>query len=199
MGLLVGLYERLRTGRAVAVETSLLNVATHMMSELVQAADGTWRGAPPLDRRRSGFHPAEAIYSTADGWIALAARSDAMAAALARALALDLPPSRAAWGEGERDSITAALIPRCQADLLALLHAAGVWAEACVEDGWSRRTSGDVGLERCDDPVLGEVIHRAGAGVSFSRSHPRKRHRLVAPPGADTALILEDLKQAAMQ
>src|SRR5258708_26933355 len=96
VGLLVGLWERLKSGRALVVETNLLSVGTHMLSELVRAPDGTLHGTLSLDRTQTGFSPAESLYQTADGWIAIAARSDSTAAALSQVLEIHLPARRAA-------------------------------------------------------------------------------------------------------
>ncbi len=136
IGLLVGLYERMKTGRGVAVQTSLLNVGTHMMSELIRAPDGAFIGAPALDPAQTGVHPAESLYQTSDGWIAIAARSADMAGALADLLSLALPAKRAAWRAAERERIAARIASWSTAALLSELESAGVWAEACVRDAW---------------------------------------------------------------
>jgi crotonobetainyl-CoA:carnitine CoA-transferase CaiB-like acyl-CoA transferase len=192
VGLLFGLYERLRSGRAVAIETNLLNVGTHMMAELVRSPEGRWFGAPPVDATQTGSHPAESLYRGADGWIAIAARSGGMAAALADALGLALP-DRGSWGVAERARIAAAVAVRPVAALLASLAAAGVWAEPCVRDAWDQDPGGAALMRTLHDRVYGEVAHCIGPLVEFSRSRTQPAARLTAAPGEDSEDILREL------
>ena len=67
----------------------LLNAGLFLLSELVQRADGQFEGAPPLNTRQTGYHPAEQLYEATDGWLAIAARDDAMAQRLLDVLGLD--------------------------------------------------------------------------------------------------------------
>jgi crotonobetainyl-CoA:carnitine CoA-transferase CaiB-like acyl-CoA transferase len=189
VGLLVGLWERLKSGRVLAVETNLLNVGTHMLSELVRAPDGTLHGAPCLDRTQAGFNPAESLYQTADGWIAIAARSDSIAAALARVLEIQLPSGRAAWGEAERAHIASRIAAWPTRGLLDTLEAAGVWAEACVRDAWESGLESAI-VRTMNDERYGEVVHCIGPLIQFSRSKTVCASRLTAEPGQDTRAIL---------
>ncbi len=191
VGLLVALYERMRGGRALAVQTNLLNVGTHMMAEFVRAPDGSLRGQATLDPAQTGFSPCESLYQTSDGWIAIAARSPQMAAALARVLEIALP-DRAAWGAAERAQIAERIARMTTPSLLAKLEAEHVWAEACVADAWEQ------GLERpivhtLQDAWCGEVVHCIGPLVQFSRSRGALASRLSPEPGEDTRAILAEL------
>jgi len=58
--------ERLKSGRALAVETNLLNVGTHMFRNSSRAR---WHFAwgTLLDHTQTGFKSAESLYQTADG------------------------------------------------------------------------------------------------------------------------------------
>lgn len=128
IAILAGLLEQAQSGASVEAQTNLLDSGIFLSSELFQQG-GAWLGleAEP--------HPAERLYQTADGWIAVAARTDGMARSLAQALRLEIGP-RYQWAADAAKSIGAALRPLPTADALALLKAAGVWAERCVTDGW---------------------------------------------------------------
>jgi crotonobetainyl-CoA:carnitine CoA-transferase CaiB-like acyl-CoA transferase len=191
IGLLVGLWERRKSGRVLSVETNLLNVGTHMLSEIVRAPDGTLHGATTLDRTQTGFHPAESLYRTADGWIAIAARSDSAAAALARSLEIQLTSQRAAWGDTERAQIAARVAAWSSRGLLDALEAAGVWAEACVRDAWESGLAGAL-VRHLRDERYGEVVHCIGPLVQFSRSATVCASRLCCEPGQDTRTILAE-------
>jgi crotonobetainyl-CoA:carnitine CoA-transferase CaiB-like acyl-CoA transferase len=193
IGLLVCLYERLVTGRPISAETNLLNTSLHMMAELIRQPDGSFAGAPPLDRGQTGSRAAESLYQARDGWIALTILSEEMAEALGGVLGVVLPSSPDRWEESERAVIAAAVIGRDHADLLRALDAAGVWAELCQRDAWEVGCPDDGIMRRMTDPVYGEVTHCIGALVSFSRSITQPAGRLSTDPGADTAMILDRL------
>jgi crotonobetainyl-CoA:carnitine CoA-transferase CaiB-like acyl-CoA transferase len=196
IGLLVGLYERMKTGWGVAVQTSLLNVGTHMMSELIRAPDGAFIGAPALDQTQTGIHPAESLYQTSDGWIAIAARSAEMAGALADLLGLALPAKRAAWRAAERERIAVRIASWSTAALLSELESAGVWAEACVRDAWEKSPQDEGVVRTMHDELYGEVIHCIGPLVQFSRSRTVPAARLSTQPGQDGKAILAELSRS---
>jgi crotonobetainyl-CoA:carnitine CoA-transferase CaiB-like acyl-CoA transferase len=79
------LYHQVRTGKGVGATTSLLAGALYLLSELVQSAGGSLQGAPPLNKTRTGIHPAEAFYQVKDGWLAIAARDRASYGAVKKA------------------------------------------------------------------------------------------------------------------
>jgi crotonobetainyl-CoA:carnitine CoA-transferase CaiB-like acyl-CoA transferase len=191
IGLLVSLWERLKSGRAVAVETNLLSVGTHMLSELIRAPDGALHGAPSLDRAQTGFSPAESLYQTADGWIAIAARSDSTAVALSQVLEVQLPARRAAWGDVERAQIASHIASWASQPLLGKLEAAGIWAEACARDAWESGLEGGI-VRTMNDERFGEVVHCIGPLVQFSRSKTVRATRLTSEPGQDTVAILAE-------
>ncbi|MET0497930.1 MAG: SDR family NAD(P)-dependent oxidoreductase [Steroidobacteraceae bacterium] len=174
IGILVGLVRRQTQARAADVDISLLDTALFLMSELIGHADGRFSGVSRLDPAQTGFHPAESLYQARDGWIAVAARDADSAQRLADALLLWLPP-RSQWGAGERRLIAASIRDRSTKDILSLLRAAGVWAERCVEDGWSALVDDEVARDKglvveVDDPHYGRVVGCLGSLVNFSRS-----------------------------
>jgi crotonobetainyl-CoA:carnitine CoA-transferase CaiB-like acyl-CoA transferase len=145
------------------------------MSELIQDADGQFRGAPLIDAERTGFHPAESLYECADGWIAVVARDEPMAARLAAALGLLELGQRAQWGDGERRQIGACLRRLSVEEALSLLERTEVWAERCVQDGLEAmmaepRAHADGVLTDVDDPRYGKVTGLLGPLMTFSRS-----------------------------
>ncbi|GLR67025.1 hypothetical protein GCM10010909_17060 [Acidocella aquatica] len=192
IGLLVGLYERLRTGGTIAAESNLLNVGTYLMAELVRAQDGTQMGAPSLDAAQSGFHPAESLYQTADGWVAIAARSNTMATALAQMLELELPASRAAWGMAERSQLASKIRGQTTAALAQAAKARGIWLEPCVRDAWEETPPDGTIFREMHDDVYGKVVHCIGPLATFSRSKTVPAKRLSVAPGQDTKSILTE-------
>jgi crotonobetainyl-CoA:carnitine CoA-transferase CaiB-like acyl-CoA transferase len=192
IGLLVGLYERLTTGGTIAAESNLLNVGTYLMSELVRSPTGTPLGAPSLDETQTGFHPAESLYQTADGWVAIAARSNAMAAALAGMLALTLPTNRSEWGPSARNQLASAIRNWTTTAVIQSAEANGIWIELCRSDAWEQTPPDGTILRSMHDDIYGEVVHCIGPLANFSRSQTIPAQRLSVAPGQDTKSILAE-------
>jgi crotonobetainyl-CoA:carnitine CoA-transferase CaiB-like acyl-CoA transferase len=190
IGVLVALYERLKTGRSLDVRTSLLDVGIHMMLEVVRGPDGGLVGGEPGHSDQSGFHPAECIYRCSDGWIAVAARSESMASALAKTLGTELPQPRAEWGDVERASIGARLASRPCGKVVQALEAAGVWVEVCRHDPWRNSDVDDVLFSAFEDEGYGAVRHCLDSQVRFSKSRMCTSDRLQVPIGGDTEEVL---------
>jgi crotonobetainyl-CoA:carnitine CoA-transferase CaiB-like acyl-CoA transferase len=171
----VGLLINRRTGMSVTIEASLLQSAIYLLSEVVRGADGAFMPLVPIDAGQTGFHPAERLYRTAAGWIAIAALDDAMARRLCAVLGVDIRADRADWGVGEADLLAGAIRSRPAADLLAALDAADVWAERCSLSGEDALTdpamlaAGMVGMS--DDARYGEV-RQVGALARVSGQRP---------------------------
>lgn len=190
LAVLVGLFERQRSGAIVQAEANLLDSALYLLSELVQDGDGTFRGAPLNGPERLGSATFERIYRAADGWVALAARGEAMQRRFLEAIGV---PGETA---GLEDAIRDRLRSLSTAELLSLCAAADVWAEACA----CYRGVGidadpaavQAGLVRTfNDPELGEVVS-PGAVVGFSESRSAGSGR--APhPGEHTREVLAEL------
>jgi len=144
-----------------------------------------------LDHTQTGFNPAESLYQTADGWIAMAARSDSMAAALSQVLEIQLPARRAAWGDAERAQIAARIASWASQRLLDKLEAAGIWAEACACDAWESGLEGGI-VRTMTDERYGRVSHCIGPLVQFSRSKTVHAARLTSEPGQDTRAVLAE-------
>ncbi|MFH5824610.1 CoA transferase [Georgenia sp. AZ-5] len=199
IGVLLGVHEQMVTGTPVEAETNLLDTGLFLMSELVQDSDGTFSGAPLLNRELTGYHCTDALYQSADGWVAVAARSDAMAARLATELGLTgFPAARFAWGDAEWRRLGEAIRAVPTAALLARLDAAEVWSEPCVEDGWQQLTTTPAAaaaqlVVTTPDPTVGTMA-LVGPAVSFSRSCLDPARPLAVPArGADTRRVLTEV------
>lgn len=184
---LIGIFERDRTGAAVAAEVNLLDTALYLMAELVRRPDGSFAGAPPNDAERLGTSPTEHYYAASDGWIAIAARGDAMRVRLWAALGVEHDASAA--------TIAVALRDRSVIEALDLLAAADVWAARCVnlqEQAMDADAAAvAAGLVReFDDPVMGRVV---GTGPLLSLSRDM-------PPGLKRAPVIgEDARAIAIE
>lgn len=197
VAMLAGLYIRGKTGCSVSADVSLLSSSLYMCSELMQQRGGDFVGAPPLNESRTGFHPAEQIYKTSDGWIAVAARTNAMAQALADALGLKLGP-RGSWGAGAAEALAQRFGDFTLAEAESKLNAAGVWAAACAADAWTALSQDPKAkaahlIMKAQDPRYGEVT-AIGPLVNMSRTPlDAKHYDSWAVPGAHTREILEEL------
>lgn len=115
---LLALYHRQRTGDGMFVSGSLLGAGVMTCSETYVDTAGELVGVPVLDRAQKRTAPGYEITELADGWIAIAARTDAQRAALADATGTDV------------DGAAESLREHSVADALQLLERAGVPAEA---------------------------------------------------------------------
>ena len=161
---------------ARSIQTSLLDSALFLLSEVVQAADGSFFPLPKLNHAQTGFHPAEQLYKAQGGWIAVAARSEEMAKNLLIALGLDkkITKRRREWGTAESELIGEGIARHDAESALALLRAAEVWAVPCRENAKEMilrdrqlRDSGTVLATQ--HPRYGEIL-QIGRLFSFSRS-----------------------------
>lgn len=197
VAMLVALIHRRRTGAGASVSTSLLNAGLFMFSELVQRANGEFAGIRKLNGTQTGFHPAEALYRTADGWIAVHAPSEETSQALLRVLGLETSafPPRAAWANREHTVLSEAIASFSQDALLARLDEAHVWAEAVLEDGsiWlddPALIAGGTAIS-WNDPKYGET---AILGAMFQiAGTPHARLHDAPTLGRDTREILSEL------
>ncbi|WP_289145198.1 CoA transferase [uncultured Sphingobium sp.] len=134
IGALMALYRRAKDGSGAAVAVPLLNAGLFLQSDIFRSDDGIIHGPASLLPDQTGYHPAEKLYRAADGWIAIAARSETDARALAQAFGIAAAHLRANWGVPEMRALDAAIGMQSVASALAILHDAGVPAEACREN-----------------------------------------------------------------
>jgi len=136
-GLLLGLIARARTGSAAGFRANLLNSALFMMGCVIRRKDGSVEGALVSNATGTGRSPGEAMYQTADGWIAVSVVTQDMGARLLGALgdsAERIAPV-AEWGEDEARRIAEAFARGSTAEWLAALEREGVWAVAVPTGG----------------------------------------------------------------
>lgn len=198
IAMLAGLYHRAATGAGHAITSSLVGAGLALMSELIQAPNGEFKGAPLLDARQRGLHPAEALYRTQDGWLAVVAPSGDSARALASALGLHAlaEQPRATWGDAAFAELDAAF-ERCDtSSALALLEAAGVWCEPCAvgrDSEWmSHQFLRDQGVvKQRRHPRMGELTE---IGLLFRMERSATGGQRPPPePGEHTRDILLEL------
>lgn len=205
-GVIASLYRRARRGGGLAIVSPLVNAGVALLSELLQTPGGSFQGAPKLNRTQTGYRPAEALYPTLDGSIALVVRDTTAALGLIRALSLGetFKDDPLQWSETEAIAIGKALSPLSTEAALHALEAHGVWCEACRKDV-EDTVFNDPGLQGANvvqvstHPNFGEV-RELGAMLRFSRS--RVGHQRHAPLlGEDTEQILTELgrSQAEIQ
>jgi crotonobetainyl-CoA:carnitine CoA-transferase CaiB-like acyl-CoA transferase len=198
VGVLQHLYQRARSGAGTELGAGLLNAGLYLLSEFIQRPNGEFEGAPPLNAQQTGYHPAEQLYEAADGWLAIAARGDAMARRLVEVLRLGevLRTPRSSWTVAATAAIADAVRERRVSELSAALDGAGVWAEPCCPDG-ERQNLQDPDLTRlgtihcAEHPQFG-VVKQIGPLVRLSAAAPAVRRH--APlPGEHTDAILSEL------
>lgn len=204
ISVLAALYHRATNGVGHEIISSLLGAGLFMMSELVQEADGNFHGAPLLDARQQGHHPAESLYQTSDGWIAVVAPSDTSARALAAALGLETlaRQPRASWSEAAQTELGEALAKFETIEAVAMLDAAGVWAEPC-EQGQPAQWVSDTFLQ--SQGMIREFHHAQmgetkEVGILFRMEKSKTDTSRLAPePGQHSREILFELGYSAAE
>ncbi len=193
-GALLALRARRRTGRAPTTSTSLAAAATLLQSEWLYAHPG--RALPPRpDARALGSGPLHRYYEARDGWLFLAAPSDATPR-LAEVPGLEAlagaPPE--AWGDVLAHALSGAAVTVWQA---RIAHAGLDDAVAIVPRTRPRRAMGDPRALRRDlvrfrtHPGIGRVTE-TGPPLTLSRT-PTVHLGAASPRGADTRPTLEAL------
>ncbi|RJG03086.1 CaiB/BaiF CoA-transferase family protein [Noviherbaspirillum sedimenti] len=200
IAILMGLYRREVNGHGVEATVSLLASSLFLQSELIWSPDAGFKGAGSIDKDLTGFHPAESLYRTRNGWIALALRGSAMAFRFTSLLQLHgFSASTADWGDVERSRIGEALRSWDCAELVQALRAHEVWVEPCVQDGWAsltERRNGALGRQFKEllDPHYGRVSGIVGTLVEFGDTATGDRHLRSAPAqGQHTRELLREL------
>jgi len=199
IAMLGGLYKRKREETGSNLQVNLLDSGLYTMSELYRDADGKFHGLKPLNASKTGRHPAESIYATADGWIAIAAIGDAMRDALIDVLGLpELRKTDAAdWGTAEQDLIAGKIKFATTNEWLGRLRGSGVWADACREhfgddflnDPWFVE-QGLVSV--CDQPEYGELRQIGRSAIYSGFEKPAADCGRVASLGEHTREILAE-------
>lgn len=200
--LVEALLARQQDGRGTAAFVNLLNSAIFLLSELVRRPDGSFERPAPMAADHLGCHPAEALYQAADGWIAIAARGEAMAGRLAEALGVEAG-ARAGWGAGEKAALAAAIRPLASAAILARLNAADVWAVACapsISSVMAAPEMAEIGMVFTVEDARCGTIRQVGRAVAIEGADLANagRGRLEAI-GGSTREILRECGYAAAE
>jgi len=167
LGLIVALYQRKRNGVVQRVESNLLNGAVVLSSAWFSRYAGKPE-RPLADQQQYGLHAGHRLYKLADGWVYVAADSEAEMAALKGWLGVgDLDPK----GDGHPavsplgEAMAAAFAAKTLAETLSGLKSAGVPA--------AEAQAGDSELF-LDDP------HSAANNFVAERQHPKVGRMLTA-------------------
>lgn len=195
IGVLMALYRRARDGSGASITVPLLNAGLFLMSDITQSEGGETCGPVALLADQTGYHPAEKLYQTLDGWIAISARGEAAAGSLATAFGLigTSDKKRDGWSEAETGMLSHAIGHYSSQAALEILQGAGVPAEVCREAGAREFIADDLNLKsgviyEAERPVFGKT---RGIGVLFSMAGASpKAHGQVSEKGEDTRAIL---------
>ena len=124
IGVIQALYHRARTGEGQRVDTSIIYAHLLNVSYVYARADGTPIERAHLDAMQLGLSPRYRLYETADGWLCLAAVTDAQWKQVRATLGVDT---------GDVDAIETAFRARPAAEWFDVLDAAGVPCEISSE------------------------------------------------------------------
>jgi len=198
------LYARAQHGHGTEIHASLLNIGLFLQSELIEHPNGEFAGAGRLNHEQTGYHPAEQFYQAKDGWLAIAARDDAMASRLAGMLGLDktITAPKSEWGAETGALIAQAIAGRSRDDLLNASELVDVWAAPCNDDG-EREMLNDETLRRLGivhasaHPQFGDVKQ---IGPLCRLESPIEAVKRPCPlPGEHTDEILRELGYSAAE
>lgn len=201
ISLLSALYKRMRTGKGARLKLCLYDAGIYALSEIYRQADGSFAGLRQLNADKTGFHPAECLYQTKDGWIAVYAMTAAMAAKLAESLAIDSINGAAVetWGGPEQQAIAAAVKNETTDAMIKKLDAAGVWANECrnnMQEGFLLDNKmQELGLSlKSNDKHFGE-LYQIGRFAWYSRTPVKHepRNAEMAGLGQHSREILAEL------
>jgi crotonobetainyl-CoA:carnitine CoA-transferase CaiB-like acyl-CoA transferase len=181
-GALVGLYDRVRTGRGSLVETSLVR-ATALEQILYLVADRDRSVAEPRGAAAPGWGPLQRCYPTGDGTVFIGASPEQLDAML-EALGVEAPGvADAELGQLVEEAIG----NRSTQELCVVLHAVGVGAEP-VKSVREVMTPGGVadrrGLRIEDHTEAFGAVVMPGPVVRFGRT-PMRPGRVPGPFGSD--------------
>jgi crotonobetainyl-CoA:carnitine CoA-transferase CaiB-like acyl-CoA transferase len=185
LGTVAALAARARRRRGQRVRVSLMRTA--LVAQAAHMAE-----LRPGGRDHLGPTAARRLYGCADGWLCIAAATEAQVRALGALAGTALDAASAPEG-AEAGRVAAALHTRWRADVLDLLAARGVPAAPCLgfsallEDAHLAANGLWVTLE---DPALGSVT-LGGPVVDFERT-PIRYRRLAPGHGAHSREVLAE-------
>ena len=198
------LYDRDRTGKGQKVDTSILNSALFCNSRIFTNPQGDTFDLPRLDRDQRGFDALYKLYACAEGWLCLAAVSDAAWNGLVSAvpaLADDerfaTRESRLANDDALSSTLDAAFTERTAEEWFKVLDAAGVPCEVS-DPTFSQRLFDDQEfidrgwVAHYENHALVGDVDMFGIGVEFSAT-PSRPTGPSPKSGQHTREVLGDL------
>ncbi|MET8878719.1 CoA transferase [Nocardia sp. NPDC004604] len=195
---LVGLHDQAVTGGAIEARMDLLRSALFLTSDVRRDADGSIHTLPELLADLSGFHPADCIYRTLDGWMAVSAPEEPMAQRFASAVGV-LAGRRDTWGPDVHQRLAGQIALMTTDELTSVLESSNVRHLPCHPDSWDElvttlRLCGSDLVVEVDDEHEGVLTGWFGALARFSRSDSlRAPHRSAPRQGQHTAELLREL------
>lgn len=191
LGILLALQHRQRTGRGQRVDTSLLESAIHLQTELLTYAMNGWNyNAGPIHDQPYG------IYQTKDGYLALghAVLKDLTELLNEPRLAEILESERFLRGPQIRTLVQAKLLTRTVHEWLQILEPAGIWCAPVSSYDDVLAPDGVLTPDNCwhfEHPVAGNITTVAPP-ISLSES-PAQLRRVPPSLGEHTCEILTEL------
>lgn len=198
VAMLAALFHRERSGETVAIDSPLCNAGIYTLSELIRGPDGQFAGVDIPGASLAGYHPAEALYQTADGWVAIVARGEAAARDLRSRLELEgqMGDDVAAWSDAEEEAIANRVRALDLSSLRDLLEGTDTWVEP-AGDGKEQAIFADrrlleLGIVReSQHPRFGTITE---LGTMYRMSRSKLGNDRAAPePGQHTREILAEL------
>ena len=198
IGTLAALYHRAHSGCGMALEIPLVNAGVYLLSELLQTTEAEFDNIMQLNATRTGFHPAEALYQTTDGWIAVAVRGEKAVAGLSSLLGLAevLGHDPEQWDESIAAGMAERIAQWSTEEASGVLEAKGIWVEECRRNVEQEVLKGPdfekAGLVQISvHPLFGKV-RELGVMIRFSRS-VAGHHGYAQLPGESSRKLLNEL------
>lgn len=205
VGILIALLHQTRTGTALYVENPQLNATMSHAAHIVRQADGTVLGSGRLDPLQTGISPTDRLYETGDGWICVAALSDAEVRRLESALCVSIlddaryatPALRLEHGYELADMLAEVFLADGSQHWLEVLRSAGVASmipksrsnnQAFHRDQVNQAIGRIAQVSGAD----GGLVREAAVMVRVSDAAVAP-HRLAPEFGADTDAVLAEL------
>jgi crotonobetainyl-CoA:carnitine CoA-transferase CaiB-like acyl-CoA transferase len=198
LSILVALAHRQQCGNGASIVTPLVNAGIFDNADIYRDENGNLVGGVTLNHQRTGFRSSEALYQTADGWLALVVRDSQGAGRLAATLGLEerLGSDFQRWGSEELSALSEKLKQKATADIIAEFDGTSVWIEPCrddVEKAFLKDESlvpANI-LSVLEHPQFGKVTEISPL-VRYSRSQVGSE-RCAPVMGSDTSAILAEL------
>ena len=201
LGMMQALRHRQQTGEGQYVDTSIVNAQLLNISYVLGRPDGSGFDRPRLDKMATGMTALYGIYETADGWIAIAAVTEAEWQALSASMGISDARFATAAERWKHDKPLRAILAEAfkaqsAAGWFAELDAAGAPCEVVDPEG-GRKIMADPELKQRKwvaayrQELVGD-FEQSGLGYDFSDT-PGELRSAPLVVGDSTAQILAEL------